>query len=1706
MLLLLLQVVMLWELFCCIFCCYFFDVICNFSYQNLIDHNLMAVVTTEKAFSFAEFTDDINNETIRSTSSKFITVRRGSDEPGVTVVDLSDFSYSKQPAAVESAVMNPSRRQLALQSEKTVQVFDLSKKEKVGSCTLSANVVHVTWITDQLVGIATDTWMFHWSPTSDKPKKMFERDRETRKHHNIVNYQSDKTCSWLLLTSEHKDTQMREMQVYSTDKKTGRKMERSCGKFINLNNSTIMVTAEAEKIFAVEMPMPKVTTTTYQSKAQNLSFKNEGDQPICITTVGSILSIVTREGELQMFALSTLTHIYTSSFAPGMQIMSSVQNEKSGLLAFSTTGDVLKCSVDTLALIGVVRDQHGKGNPEALEVATSYGHYKEAKTMILQRVRDYMNKTDIASAVDEVINSPAECDLRTAETLQLFAGFPNGPGQPPPSMIYFNSLIEHIPPMKLNHVESLELAKTVLLKQGGVVMLDSLFGTHKITASEQLGDKLLTLDSDLALKVYTECGCLSKTLNILIQKRQYAKALEVASTTTNGEVSNGYDPDWKAIVLQCIVTDPAGAAIFASLLVDKVTTTDPLQIAQLFIEKNHYRECTDYLTRILKSNNVSQADLQTRLFEISLLHSPAQAVETLFTSGNGNGVKYTHFDSLKIGDLCEKAGLFQRALKLYCKAFLLSQRSEASEPEKEKQERIIMLGAQKCAVQSAGSAPQWLPELIRLLPSQQGIELVSSLLVSNRHHSAVCAEALIANIEKVDLKLVIKTFMDHKAYSSLYQLLSSSPISTSEDEIVHSTFIECAARIGQTIEVERQTRESEFYNADTVLQTLIELRLTDPWPIINVCHKHQMWQPLIVHLSSSRNLRFLDLYLVEKHPENTHHIIGALFDVGVDEEYVLSLLDKVDAGRIKIEKLIHEITSRGSNKIKISIPWMEKQSGSPQCNPTIITTLAKTYIDSSNPTKTRAFLTSHAGDYDSLEVGQYAEDKDPKTAFLAYQSGTFTDTADDRILALTENPANRGIELEKDLADYLMKRQNPELWKKVLSNQEKDELIKYLIEVVIPKASNPSEVSVAVKAFLQAGMPTELLSVLNELIVVNKNPAFCENRYLQNLLLLTVIQNKPEQAMDYIGKLTHFDVNEMAKIALKKKMYEEAISIYQHETDGDAKAMSVVLDNLKSEDRARELANKSSTKECWKIFGQHLLRKSDDDSQLPEALDWLKRAEDWSVIKDAVSLASTTESRNALVNYLYAARSTSTSGDMNFMQTADTELAYTLSKLERFTDLQEILATSHLANLTSAGDRLYDENLFDSARVLYAADHNYARLASTLLQLKCYLEALDSAQKASSTKTWTEVCFKCVDENELRLAQMAAQHLVIVPSELVPCCDYFEKLGYITEVQSLLRTALQSEHTHAGIFTHLAKMYARHNPEMLSEYLRLYHSKISRTEILTICEKLHLFRDVVFLLITCEDYDSALRVVLDHPGSQGHWSSSTEDIFLECCKKTTVLELIYGAVTLCLQEHPELINRLLATVQSRVNPDRIVSVAQRFDSVSVIKDWMLKVQQVNSKGVNQALNELFIEEENYEELKISLTECGNYNPTDMSGKLIKHQLIEMRRVGTWLLSRTGHYQEAVDAALSDKLFKDATDFAAASESPQIVEKLLRYYIDNKLYECYAAALYSCFDNTQPDVALELAWRNQQQDLAMPYLIQIVKELWDSKCSCKGKCR
>ena len=85
------------------------------------------------------------------------------------------------------------------------------------------------------------------------------------------------------------------------------------------------------------------------------------------------------------------------------------------------------------------------------------------------------------------------------------------------------------------------------------------------------------------------------------------------------------------------------------------------------------------------------------------------------------------------------------------------------------------------------------------------------------------------------------------------------------------------------------------------------------------------------------------------------------------------------------------------------------------------------------------------------------------------------------------------------------------------------------------------------------------------------------------------------------------------------------------------------------------------------------------------------------------------------------------------------------------------------------------------------------------------------------------------------------------------------------------------------------------------------------------------------------------------------------------------------------------------------------------------------------------------------------------------------------------------YAQALELAKKDKLYKDAISTAATSQDPAIVDSLLKFFVEEKLKECFAATLFMCYDYVHPDLVMELAWRNDIMDFAMPYFIQVMGE-------------
>lgn len=121
--------------------------------------------------------------------------------------------------------------------------------------------------------------------------------------------------------------------------------------------------------------------------------------------------------------------------------------------------------------------------------------------------------------------------------------------------------------------------------------------------------------------------------------------------------------------------------------------------------------------------------------------------------------------------------------------------------------------------------------------------------------------------------------------------------------------------------------------------------------------------------------------------------------------------------------------------------------------------------------------------------------------------------------------------------------------------------------------------------------------------------------------------------------------------------------------------------------------------------------------------------------------------------------------------------------------------------------------------------------------------------------------------------------------------------------------------------------------------------------------------------------------------------------------KCTNLEIYYRALNFYLQEHPTLLTDLLSALTPRIDHARVVRLFEKSDNIPLIKSYLIAVQSRNVEAVNNALNELYIEEEDYKSLKDSTSAYGNFETMALAKRLEKHELLEFRRIAAQLYIR-----------------------------------------------------------------------------------------------------
>ena len=167
-------------------------------------------------------------------------------------------------------------------------------------------------------------------------------------------------------------------------------------------------------------------------------------------------------------------------------------------------------------------------------------------------------------------------------------------------------------------------------------------------------------------------------------------------------------------------------------------------------------------------------------------------------------------------------------------------------------------------------------------------------------------------------------------------------------------------------------------------------------------------------------------------------------------------------------------------------------------------------------------------------IGKFCEAREPALAYIAYAKGF----CDDELISMTNENS-----MFKQQARYLVKRRRPELWAQVLvqDNIHRRQLIDQVVSTAVPESTDPDDVSVTVKAFIDASLPIELIEIL-EKIILEPSP-FSDNSSVQNLLMLTVICAEKGKAGVCVNKLDDYDAEDIPQVTINNDLYEEPFTI-----------------------------------------------------------------------------------------------------------------------------------------------------------------------------------------------------------------------------------------------------------------------------------------------------------------------------------------------------------------------------------------------------------------------------------------------------------------------------------------------------------------------------------------------------------------------------------
>ena len=1597
-------------------------------------------------------TDLVNFNNISIPSERTITVNdfKPDGNGQLITIDLKTFDINKRANKAEGVLPHPTKNWTAVRAKSpngtdttTIILYNMNDKTKLCTSVVPEPVKFWTWVNDHSIGIVGTTHIYHLNvdkagetQTID-PERAHSREQALSGDHgpvHIINYGVDPGNKFAFLTGLTKGNNGIQGHIQLTSLTMGKSQffegyNATFGK-AKLHNeiytSNVFVYAEKNgvqgKLTIAEIGSPPEGSKKFKTVVEmNYPDAHTSDFPVNLTIQEELglLFLFTKQGLLFLFEMSEGSLLLRSKLSDAQLLTAAKLRNSKGCLVVAKNGNIIRIEVDEQPLVEFISNSpHIANNTKVAQKLTLRAGLPGSESYYTEEFSKAFLAGDYEEATRVVIGSPGTV-LRNKETIDKFRNLPKVSAGPHPVLKYFTNLLEA---GKLNDVETKEICSLVL-QQNKPQLVSKWLDEEKLELSENLGDIVRNFDKKLAERIYTQVNS-NKAVQLKIERGEIDSVIGMAN------------PEELLNQLKTMIrNDPQGALSFAKALT-KSNKISFNAAAEIFLNANALNELTSYSLDYMP-NTPDNSNWQTLIVELNLKSNPSVA-ETIFQTG-----KFTHFNKQRIAPLCEQKGLYLRALENY--------------QDVKDIKRILLNNAMMIP-------PEYLKTYLTNNLAAEHIPSVLSDIIKFQRNVKLAVDVAQATYKKVGIKDLVDVFEAANSYDAIFYFLGPLLDQTKDSKVYHK-YIEACIKCNQLAEVEKVIQNCEgYYEPEKVLDMLLTAKLSDPKALIVLCDKNGYIKEMTRYLWDNNFNAYIEIYVIRVNPSNAGTVLGCLMDVGAEESYIRQLLITI-GNNCQVDVLVNEFVQR--NRLRLLETWLEQRAAEGNNSMQVHNALAKLAIDfDKSPER---FLEENRY-YDVKEIGKYAETRDPHLAYTAYKRDM--GTCDQEIIELTNK--NNLYRLQ---AQYLVNRQNKELWTQVLKpdNPHRSAVVEQVVSTALPDSKNVEEVSVAVQAFLAANMPEELLGLLEKLVL--HNVEFSGYKKLQNLLITTAIKTDSSRVMDYITRLDNYDGAEIAKVALNDdyKLYEEALVIYK-KINEPVKAIEVLIEKIQSLERATEFAEKINNPDVWTVLGKAYM----DREMFNEAVDCFIKAQNGDYFEELIELNKKFEDYDKLLQYFDMAR------NKKKEMIIDNEYIYALAKLNRISKIENFVKNPNSADLDKTGNRLFADELYEAAKILFIKLKANSKIASCLVRLGQYQQAIDFAQRANNVKTWKEIVFSCVEVKEFKLAAIAGTQVVLIPDHLEEMVKFYELHDAHEEIIQLLEQTVSNEKSHIGIFTEIASLYAKYKEEKLFDFIKAYFQKLNVSKLIRVCNKYQLWKEVVYLHSNYKEYDQAVKVIMEHSPSCFNHETLVNNLL-----KVSNSDLIYKAIAFYLEEEPLRLNELLRQLTLKLDFSKVVNQIKRTGYLALIVDWLKSVQNQNNQSVNDALNQIYLDVEDYEALRNSILNYDSIDAIGLAKQIEGSDNPEFRRISSLIYRKNKKYKESIDISISDNNYRDAIETAQESHDKDIINRLLNYFAQNGLKEFFTATTYTCYEYLSPDVVLELSWRYGYTDFAMPFMIQFV---------------